>query len=87
MKRPTSGSLVRGARRFLSLAPIALALAGALHAANGVRWNSIDLPPAGVTGQTIQFSANVTNAGPTAWNAAFFLELLDANGTPQNYPR
>ena len=94
MKRPTSGSLVRGARRFFvrgarrffSLAPIALALAGALHAANGVRWNSIDLPPAGVTGQTIRFSANVTNAGPTAWNAAFFLELLDANGTPQNYP-
>ena len=94
MKRPTSGSLVRGARRFFvcgarrffSLAPIALALAGALHAANSVRWNSIDLPPAGVTGQTIRFSANVTNAGPTAWNAAFFLELLDANGTPQNYP-
>jgi hypothetical protein len=56
-----------------------------LVARNDVTWNYINLPGAGTLGQTIYFSASVTNAGDAPWEGDHYLELRDHNGVHLNY--
>lgn len=55
-------------------------------AANGIAWTSINLPVTGLPGQTISFNAGVQNAGGSVWDANYYLELKDGNGTHLYYP-
>ncbi|MBI5771951.1 MAG: fibronectin type III domain-containing protein [Verrucomicrobia bacterium] len=55
-----------------------------LWAANSISWGTISLPTTGSAGQTITFSASVTNTG-SAWGSNHYLEVKDAAGVPQYY--
>jgi hypothetical protein len=57
-----------------------------LSPVNGVTWNGIYMPSTGVPGNTITFSASVTNSGNTLWDNNYFLELKDASGNHLYYP-
>jgi hypothetical protein len=70
-------------RSFLFL--LVLFTAQHVVARNGVEWNYINLPATGTVGQTIYFSASVTNAGNVAWEGSHYLELRDHDGVHLNY--
>src|SRR3954470_3334638 len=46
-------------------------------ARNAVRWNYINLPTAGSVGDTVQFTASVTNQGDLAWSGDHYIEVRD----------
>jgi len=48
---------------------------------DSVQWNSIGLPSTGTLGQTITFSASVTNNGSSLWGSSHYLELQNSSGT------
>lgn len=78
---PTS---IRRTKFFVLLLWLA-ALARALAAPDNVRWNFIGLPATGTTGQTITFSASVTNTGADDWSDNYFLELRNEEGAHLDY--
>jgi hypothetical protein len=54
-------------------------------ARNGITWNFLNVPDAGYAGQTLSFSATVTNTGDNLWQADHYLEIRDQNGVHLSY--
>ena len=62
-----------------------LIAAQALVARDLIAWNFVDLPDTGNAGETISFTAGVTNTGDAAWTRNHFLELRDERGVHLDY--
>ena len=79
------GPTFTSGRRLLVGLFLLLSASAVSPARNAVAWNFIGLPETGTTGQTLAFSASVTNSGTVPWTGDYFLELRDRTGARLDY--